>query len=125
VTRSELERRRENRIYAVLSVAVIGVVIGLLYLNNSRVNVAWNLHTLCPQNKAPAGLLIVMVDTSDSLNILQRTAVTNEIQEAISKIPEHAEVQLYSVGPVTNQLLEPKVTICNPGNAEGMVSVNW
>jgi hypothetical protein len=119
VTRSEQQRRRETRIYAMISVAVVGIVIGFLYMNNLRDKVALDSQTLCPQNGAPAGVLVVMVDTSDSLNIVQRTAVTNQIQQAISKIPDHAEVQLYTIGPVTSALLEPQVTVCNPGNAEG------
>jgi hypothetical protein len=120
VTRSEQQRRRENRIYLALSVIVIGIAIGLLYLNNQRDKVALDSRTLCPQNRAPASLLVVMVDTSDSLNIIQRTAITNQIQQAISVVPDHAEVQLYTIGPITNSLLEPQVTVCNPGNGKGV-----
>ncbi len=95
------------------------IVIGFLYLNNARDRVALDPATLCPQNGPPAGLLVVMIDTSDSLNIVQRTAVSNQIQQAIGKIPDHGEVQLYTIGTVTNELLQPQVTVCNPGNAEG------
>jgi hypothetical protein len=119
VTRSEQQRRRENRIYAALSVAFIATAIGFLYLNNLRGKVALDARTLCPQNDAPVSLLVVMVDTSDSLNIVQRTAVTNQIQQATSKIPDHGEVELFTIGPVTNTLLEPQVSVCNPGNAKG------
>src|SRR5579883_1733957 len=88
----------------ILLAAALGV--GYSFFVSADANSALDAR-LCPKQGAPPALLVVMVDTSDPLSIVQRKAVDNRLREAIEQSPDHTEIQLYTVGDITNTLLQP------------------
>jgi hypothetical protein len=72
--------------------------------------------TFCPK-AGPQTLTVLVVDTTDPLNLVQRTHVLNRIEMLVSEIPRYGALEIYTVGPVENEPPQPIFHRCNPGRA--------
>jgi hypothetical protein len=89
--------------------------------------------TYCPP-EGPQALTAVIIDTTDGLNLVQRTDLVNEIENLIAAIPRFGGLDIYTVHPVEEQPPQPVFHKCNPGRAAeisewtgnpNMVERNW
>jgi hypothetical protein len=114
------ERKKlADRMGIAVIVIVAIIVAGVLWESHSRTAQALDATTFCPKDGPPAGLLVVLIDTTDPISAVPQAQVKNQLQDDIDKLPEYAEVQLYTVGPVGGSLLRPVATVCNPGSGQG------
>jgi hypothetical protein len=79
-------------------------------------HVALDPETYCPK-AGPHAVTAVIVDTTDALNLVQRTDLMNEIEKLIAAVPRFAALEIYAVGPVEEEPPQPVFRKCNPGRA--------
>jgi len=73
--------------------------------------------TYCPKN-GPASVTALLIDTTDQLNLVQRTDLINEIEKLIQNIPRYGALDIFAVRPTEKQPTEPVFQRCNPGHAD-------
>lgn len=114
-------KRRQNATTVLLMAAAIAIFLVVAFCYHKFVPSPQlrDPDTLCLKESAPTGLLAVLIDTTDSLSVVKRAAVKNEIEADIANLPINGELQLYTLGPVVDSLLKPEITLCNPGNGKG------
>lgn len=123
---SPRERRaRHERRAAVLYIAVVAVAItAIAYFYAASVlnKKTLNKETLCPVE--PVAVTVLLVDVTDPLSLPQRQDFVNQIERLIEQIPRHGKLVIAKVDPVSDRLLLPLVTRCNPGGASDVSEVN-
>lgn len=79
-------------------------------------HVALDRETYCPE-AGPHGVTAVIIDTTDAVNLVQRTDLLNEIEKLIAAVPRFYMLEIYAVGPVVDEPPQPVFNKCNPGRA--------
>lgn len=99
----------------VIVIAVSGVL-GFLYWRASLSHKALDERTLCPAE--PTSLTVLLVDVTDPMNLPQRQDFLNQLDRLSASIPRYGKLIITKVDPVSDRLLVPIVTRCNPGTGE-------
>ncbi|HEV7595887.1 MAG TPA: hypothetical protein VGO33_12890 [Gemmatimonadaceae bacterium] len=110
-------KRRQQRNQALLRIGVIVAlvaVVGVFYFRAVIAHPQLDPVTLCPARVQ--GVTVLLVDVTDSMNIPQRQDFVNQIEALTGKIPRYGKLVVTKVDPVSNQLLKPIITRCNPGS---------
>jgi len=98
-----------------LIIAVLAVlVVGYLYRRLSSERVAFDPETLCPLD-GPKSLTVVLIDTTDPLDGVQKEDVKKRLEDIKDTMPKWGELQLFTVGSSGSRMLQPELTVCNPG----------
>ncbi len=79
-------------------------------------HVALEPESYCPK-AGPQVVTVVIIDTTDALNLVQRTDLMNEIKKLIADVPRFGGLEIYAVGPVEEEPPQPVFRKCNPGRA--------
>lgn len=115
-------RRRSRRFLGVLLIALAvcgALTIIALYMLFSKQQVESDEVTLCPRG-GPRGLTVILIDRTDPLTTVQREALRQEFKRIKKTLPVGTAIQVYSVGPIGDDLLTAESPIvCNPGRGEG------
>jgi len=120
MSRTARERRQNlMAIFAAFAAGIAILVVAIGYFKFAPTPIRRDPGTLCSKEGAPTSLLVILIDTTDALNVIKRAAVKDEIQAEVSSLPIDGEVQLYTLGPVVDSLLKPEIVLCNPGNGKG------
>jgi hypothetical protein len=118
MVRSVRKRRKRAQdrlgvaLIVVVALLIAGGVAGYVYLEQTRV--ALDETTLCPKDGARS-LTVVLVDRTDPLTTVQRTALRKRLEEIKDGVARYGALQIYSVEPIGETLLRPVVDLCNPG----------
>lgn len=72
--------------------------------------------TNCPLS-GPVSVTAVLLDTSDPMNLVQRTDLMNELETRLSVVPRFGALEIYAVAPLEDAKPEPLFRKCNPGRA--------
>ena len=100
-----------------IAVVVLVLLYGIYWYDvTRRAHVTLNSETYCPEG-GPRAVTAVIVDTTDALNVVQRTHLMHEIEELIAAIPRYGALEIYAVGPVKEEPPQPIFLKCNPGRA--------
>jgi hypothetical protein len=107
-----------DRLGVLLIVLAVVLVGGLLaasrYIQGRRT--AIDNASMCPVD-GPTGLIVLLVDTTDSLSAIQEADLKNQLERLKDRIPEHDAIDIYTVSETKDGLLKPLgARICNPGN---------
>lgn len=103
-------------------VALIGTAVSLSWKAKS-VAVATDPTTLCPLDRPPSELLVLLLDASDRLSEPQRLEIRNELARLRNTIGRFGQVDVYAVGQVMDSVAESIVRLCNPGTGEDLNSL--
>lgn len=122
--RSRRTKNRRNSLWPLIGGAVLVVVVlivlalGFYTLHVTREShVVLDPETYCPK-AGPATVTAVIIDTTDSFNLVQRTDLINQIEQLIGAIPRYGALEIYAVGPIEDKQPQPVFRKCNPGRAE-------
>lgn len=96
-------------------VAVFGIV-GFAYWRAVLSHKSLDEITLCPAE--PSSVTVLLVDVTDPMNLAQRQDFLNQLDRLSTSIPRHGKLIVTKVDPVSDRLLIPIITRCNPGTAE-------
>lgn len=115
------EDEQSNLTSNFLMVVVVAVVVAIASFNlwAKFHHVLVDPATLCPTDLPPASVTVILIDTTDPIDVLKRTAITNSLTKEIDVLPVYGEIELYTVGSVGGSLLIPQLSVCNPGTGEG------
>jgi hypothetical protein len=105
------------------AIAVAGVLAGIFYMKGEaeKAQAGLNPDTFCPVD-GPTSETAVLVDRTDGLNAKQAEAVVRMINQWAEAVPPGGLFRVYEVGQ-GNDILKPRVDICNPGTGEGASSL--
>lgn len=124
--RSEFEEDPPShlRSYVIIAaVLLVACAILLLYARQKLNSVPLDPVTQCPTDRPPATVTAILIDTTDPIDVLKRTAITNALTKEIESEPVHGEIELYTVGSIGESLLQSQLSVCNPGSGEGQSQV--
>jgi hypothetical protein len=73
--------------------------------------------SMCPVD-GPAGLIVLLVDTTDPLNAIQQADLRNQLERLKSGMPKYYAIEVYTVSEPKEGLLKPLgARVCNPGDS--------
>lgn len=115
---------RRNQGETVKAVVVIFIAVAVLagmfgaYIYASSTNPELDKQTLCPiDQKKITSLTVLLVDVTDPMNLPQRQDFINQLDKLAESIPRNGKLVITKVDPVSEHLLHPVITVCNPGTA--------
>src|ERR1700730_4641015 len=110
-------KQRADLLGWILLVGVGGIVVVVFWLyfrvESARPN--FDHLTNCPTD-GPRSLTVVLLDATDSLDVIQRTDILEHLEEIEDKIQRYGELELFTVVPAGDHLLNAKFAACNPGH---------
>ena len=96
-------------------VATFGGIYLYQYLNpKPKIDTATN----CPI-AGPVSHTAVIIDTTDSINAIQKMAVENEFAQIRAQVPKFGALAIYAAG-FEGEVSKPEFSLCNPGDAREM-----
>lgn len=114
------KRQRRQRIKNIWGIVIILLVITLIVLSIGggwylqQYLITLNNETLCPID-GPHALTVILIDQTDSLNIIQQQAIRVRLKEIQMQTPRYGGIMLFLIGDTNRDLLRPIEYICNPG----------
>ena len=115
-TTAASKRLHKDRNTAILKVAVFVTVLSLvvfLYARSVLSRRALDDVTLCPAK--PDSITVLLVDVTDPMSLPQKQDFRNQLDRLTAEIPRYGKLVITKVDPVSERLLVPIVTRCNPG----------
>ena len=112
-------RKRDESLSALRNIAfVIAVlgVIGFFYFKAVLSHRALDKITLCPAQ--PDSVTVLLVDVTDPMNLPQRQDFLNQLDKLVGQVPRYGKLVIAKVDPVSDRLLAPVITRCNPGSSQ-------
>lgn len=118
------DQQKSGAIRNIVIVVVIILVVAFFYGRAVLSNRTIDEVTLCPSD--PDSVTVLLVDVTDPMNLPQRQDFINQLTRLTESIPRYGKLVVMKVDPVSDRLLEPVITRCNPGRAsdENEVSGN-
>src|SRR5436190_23599914 len=113
------QRKQQQNRKAFRNVAIAGLFIAAVaavYVRAMLAHKALDLETLCPSD--PVAVTVLLVDVTDPMNLPQRQDFINQLDKLRSSVPRYGKLVVYKVDPISDRLLTPVITRCNPGTAE-------
>jgi hypothetical protein len=110
-------KQRADLLGWILLVGVGGIValVLWLYFKVGSAKPTIDQVTNCPTD-GPRSLTVVLLDATDSLDVVQRTDILERLEDIKDKVPRYGELELFTVVPAGDHLLEAKFAACNPGH---------
>jgi hypothetical protein len=115
---SKRKRRQTLAGFLFLGIAllIIGAIIGIRHYAQEA-NVPLDKETLCPIN-GPKSITVLVLDLTDPFTLTQREALRKKLTDIKDDLPVLGEIEVYLIQPLTDKLLSPLLTICNPGRGK-------
>lgn len=122
---SRWQKRQERRwkwVFFVLATVLAGVVgiVVMVMRDAEALHPEKDTFTLCPSSERISEEHLVLIDVTDSLNVLQRRIVQNVFSNLQERVPRFARIHLYPIDRSNTPLPEPALVLCNPGRPEDL-----
>lgn len=121
---SSADRRRLGinlRIAGVATAALILIGVGAALTMKSRsVAVPTDPTTLCPTERPPSEIVVLLLDVSDQFSEPQRLQIQNQLARLRDSIPRFGLIEVYTVDRLGRRVTEPVSHLCNPGTGEDL-----
>ncbi|MFC5576760.1 hypothetical protein ACFPOA_01865 [Lysobacter niabensis] len=118
-------RKRAETWGAARNVAIVVASLGVIAFFYFRAVVSHRTldeATLCPTQ--PDSVTVLLVDVTDPMNLPQKQDFTNQLDLLVEQIPRYGKLVVAKVDPVSERLLVPVITRCNPGSSEDVTEVS-
>jgi hypothetical protein len=119
------KRKQADNAAALRNIAiVVGLltVIGFFWFRSVLSHRALDPETMCPTQLA--SVTVLLVDVTDPMNLAQRQDFANQLDRLVDEIPRYGKLVIAKVDPVSDRLLAPVITRCNPGSASDTSDIN-
>lgn len=116
---SSQQRKHDETKAAIVKITIAFSVLGIVawfYINAMLSTRTLDMTTMCPS--VPDSVTVVLVDVTDPLNLPQKQDFTNQLDLLVEKVPRYGKLVIAKVDPVSERLLTPVITRCNPGSSE-------
>lgn len=101
---------------SLIGVTLVGVFGAAVWQQQTRVQI--DRETLCPK-AGPSALTVILVDATDGMSAVQRTAIETRLDEVVTRLREYEEVQVYSIEAGAS-LLKPDFRVCRPKSPDNV-----
>ena len=108
------ERRKQNILGGAIIVSALAIAGTLVYFYQTATWNAYDEETGCPVDGATS-ITAVVVDGSDPIAPRQQAFLRNHLEAIKQDIPRGGALEVYRLGTDPERLLEPVVSVCNPG----------
>lgn len=120
-------RRREKQSSTGATIKIVAILaafllIGVFVVRAMLAQKELDPETLCPP--VAENLTVLVVDVTDPLNLPQRQDFLNQLDRLSRSIPQYGKLVIYKVDPISDRLLEPVITKCNPGTAQDVSDID-
>jgi len=110
-----------GRIVAVgLTIAAVVTAGAWLLIKGCQTYIATDPNTLCPTDRPPSEVLVLLLDMSDEFSEPQRLKITNDLSRLQSEIPRFGLVDVYTIDGSGERVIRPVLQLCNPGNGDDL-----
>jgi hypothetical protein len=94
---------------------------GVFYLNQKFENnrMRTDKDTFCQAGAMPE-ITAILVDHTDNFTPIQREALRKTLRDIAFSVNKNSMIQLYDVGSIRASVLQPKFSLCNPGNGDDL-----
>lgn len=119
------KRKQADTAAAVRNIAiVVGLltVIGIFWFRSVLSHRPLDSETMCPTQLT--SVTVLLVDVTDPMNLAQRQDFANQLDRLVDEIPRYGKLVIAKVDPVSDRLLAPVITRCNPGSASDTSDIN-
>lgn len=77
--------------------------------------------TQCPKEPMDSdSITALLVDMTDGMTVAQMKDFQNQLEAVRDNIPKYGRLEIFSVDSTTGSLLNPVVSVCNPGRGMGI-----
>lgn len=124
MTAAQMRKRSETmRALSRISIVLLALgLLGFLYFRAVMSHRALDPSTLCPA--VPDSVTVLLVDVTDPMNLPQRQDFLNQLDSLVEQIPRYGKLVIAKVDPVSDRLLSPVITKCNPGRSQDVSEVS-
>lgn len=104
------------------SVVLVLLIAGFLWgvVKSNQVAVPIDDLTLCPTSQPPAEVVAMLIDVSDTPSTIQSVAIKNEVLRVVNSLQPLVRLEIFSLSPSVEAILQPELAICNPGTGQDM-----
>lgn len=118
------QREQRKKLRAILTVVAVVAIIfaggGWFLLEKSKMQSLDE--NLCPPQ--PSEFTAVIVDVTDPLTLAQRQDLRNRLDQLRQAIRVEGEIAFFKIDATNTKLLQPILTLCNPGTAADFSEVD-
>jgi hypothetical protein len=112
------------RIAGATAVAVVLIAGGAtLAIKGRAAAVTTNPTTLCPTQRPPSEITVILLDVSDRFSEPQRLQIQNQLSRLRDSIPRFGLVEVYTVDRLRRRVTEPVSHLCNPGTGADLSKI--
>ena len=90
------------------------------YDDRDRTSVPTDPATLCPIDRSPAELVVLLLDASDELTQAQRLQVSNELMKLQGEVGKLGLIDVYTIDGASRNVIKPVLELCNPGDGSDL-----
>ncbi|MDG2518091.1 hypothetical protein [Lysobacter soli] len=119
------KRKRKEALGATRNIGVVLVVlavIGFFYFKAVLSQHSLDEATLCPAS--PQSVTVLLVDVTDPMNLPQKQDFLNQLDSLVESVPRYGKLVIAKVDPVSERLLVPVITRCNPGSSHDVSEIS-
>jgi hypothetical protein len=91
-----------------------------LYFKSQKELVRTDSNTLCPTDRPPSEVIVLLLDMSDEFSEPQRLKIANEFDQLKSRMARFGLIEAYAVDRLQQRVTKPVVHLCNPGTGADM-----
>lgn len=95
--------------------ASLVVVIVALYVKGQSALVPIDPTTLCPTDRPPSEVIVLLLDMTDAFSEPQRIKIRNELDRLKARMARFGLIEAYAVDRLEQRVTTPVVHLCNPG----------
>jgi hypothetical protein len=104
------------RIAGAAAVAVVLIAGGAtLAVKGRAAAVPTDVTTLCPTQRPPSEIMVILLDVSDRFSEPQRLQIQNQLSRLRDSVPRFGLVEVYTVDRLRRRVTKPVSHLCNPG----------
>ncbi len=113
------KRKQTETVFSIVKIsAVLLVFFGMFgaYFYAVSANPELDSQTMCPADESKVtSLTVLLVDVTDPMNLPQQQDFINQLHNLAESIPRYGKLIVTKVDPISEQLLQPVIVVCNPG----------
>lgn len=109
------------KIVGVAVTLVFLVIVGTaLFVKGQRGIIRTDSTTLCPMDRPPSEVIVLLLDMSDEFSEPQKLKILNEFERLKTNIARFGLIEAYAVDRLDQRVTKPVIHLCNPGTGSDL-----
>lgn len=107
--------QKTKAIFLLIAAGLLLAILGYYNFTASAENSRIDKETYCLK-EAPEEITVVLIDHTDRISAVQRASLEQRLWDIAREIPKNSEIRVFAVDKVTDKVLAPEISLCNPGS---------